>query len=90
MTTKTRPTFTIVVETADWRIERNRDTRDFDCFVSGAGYIGSEPTQQAAQALINDYRYQTMTRAPEPATVIDECTINCPGCAYCTVEQAAA
>lgn len=65
MTTKTRPTFTIVTETDAYRIERHTSTRDFDCFVTGAGYIGSKPTQQAAQRLIDDYRYQTMTRAPE-------------------------
>jgi len=65
MQTKTRPTFTIVVETSDWRIERDRASGDFNAYVAGAGYIGSRPSQREAQKLINDYRYQTMTRAPE-------------------------
>ena len=64
MSKKAKPTFTIVIETDAYRIERHTSTRDFDCFVTGAGYIGSKPTQSAAQALIDQYRYDTISRAP--------------------------
>lgn len=64
MATKHRPAITIVTETDAYRIERSSATRDFDCFVTGAGYIGTRATQPAAQALIDQYRYDTMTRAP--------------------------
>jgi hypothetical protein len=61
----------IVTETDAYRIERV-GPKDFDCFVTGAGYIGSNPTQQAAQARIDQYRYDTMTRAPSELASADD------------------
>lgn len=72
MTTHTKPTFTVVIETADWRIERDRAAGDFNAYVVGAGYIGSRPTQRAAQALIDQYWYSTASRAPEQLVSVEE------------------
>lgn len=64
MSKRTKPTFTIAIETDAYRIERHHATRDFDCFITGTGYIGTCATQQAAEESIRRYRYDTARRAP--------------------------
>ena len=55
----------IVAQAADgsWRVELDRETKDYAAMITGVGYIGSEKTPSAAQTLCHEYLFRQLQQA---------------------------
>lgn len=65
----------------------DRETRDYAMYLDGE-LVGFAPTYHAAEVRLDELVFSLLTH-PQPEAVNwtdrdPECTINCPGCDYCT------
>lgn len=69
---KTKPTANvkanlIVSQGQGWRVELDRETRDYLAMINGVGCIGYRATPSAAQTLCHEYMYNQLAATPAAA-----------------------